>query len=195
MVGQQRSPTLYISRHGESEMNLKKVIGGNGFLSENGRKYASALGEYIQSTVDVTNTKFITSTLNRTLQTARLANISVHDQDSNLDEINAGDYDQLTYDQIREFYPAEFKKRSIDKLGYRYPNGESYVDLKKRVALGLKKLDFNSKDHFLICHQAVARCILGILLNLPLEEVPHIEIPLHTVLRIQNGELTYSKII
>ena len=61
-------------------MNLKKVIGGNGFLSENGRKYASALGEYIQSTVDVTNTKFITSTLNRTLQTARLANISVHDQ-------------------------------------------------------------------------------------------------------------------
>ena len=51
------------------------------------------------------------------------------------------------------------------------------------------------KDHFLICHQAVARCILGILLNLPKEEIPHIEIPLHTVLKLENGKLSYEKII
>ena len=51
------------------------------------------------------------------------------------------------------------------------------------------------KDYFLICHQAVARCVLGIVLNLPLERVPHLEIPLHTVLKLDNGELTYEKII
>ena len=47
------------------------------------------------------NTNFITSTLNRTLQTARLAKVKVHAEDANLDEIDAGDYDQLTYEQIR----------------------------------------------------------------------------------------------
>lgn len=176
-------------------MNLKKIIGGNGNLSPNGQQYGIALGDYIRSTIDQNNTRFITSTLNRTLQTAKLAQVDIFDKDANLDEIDAGDYDQLTYEQIREFYPIEYQKRAEDKLGYRYPNGESYIDLSLRVNESLKKLDFMSKDHFLICHQAVARCILGILLNLPKEEIPHIEIPLHTVLKLENGKLSYEKII
>jgi len=190
-----RSPVLYISRHGESEMNVKKIIGGNGNLSPNGRAYGAALGEYIRQRIDTDSTRFITSTLQRTLQTASLAQVKIHDRDGNLDEINAGDYDQLTYEQIKEYYPIEYQKRQLDKLGYRYPNGESYVDLTNRVKKGLAKLDFESKDHFLICHQAVARCILGIVLNLPMEKVPHLDIPLHTVLKLDNGNLTYEKII
>jgi broad specificity phosphatase PhoE len=141
------SPVLYISRHGESEMNLKKIIGGNGNLSPNGQKYGIALGDYIRSTIDQDNTRFITSTLNRTLQTAKLAQVDIFDKDANLDEINAGDYDQLTYEQIREFYPIEYKKRAEDKLGYRYPNGESYIDLSLRVNESLKKLDFMTKEN------------------------------------------------
>merc|ERR1719410_672893 len=190
-----RSPVLYISRHGESEMNVKKIIGGNGNLSPNGRAYGAALGEFIRQRIDTDATRFITSTLQRTLQTASLAQVKIHDRDGNLDEINAGDYDQLTYEQIKKYYPIEYEKRQLDKLGYRYPNGESYIDLTNRVKKGLAKLDFESKDHFLICHQAVARCILGIVLNLPMKEVPHLEVPLHTVLKLHNGILTYEKII
>jgi len=192
---QERSPVLYISRHGESEMNVKKIIGGNGNLSPNGRAYGAALGDFIRERIDTEHTRFITSTLERTKQTASLAKVKVFDRDRNLDEIDAGDYDQLTYEQIREYYPVEYEKRQEDKLGYRYPNGESYIDLTDRVRKGLDKLDFDTKDHFLICHQAVARCVLGIVLNLPLERVPHLDIPLHTVLKLHNGNLTYEKII
>ena len=67
-------------RHGESEMNLKKIIGGNGNLSPNGQKYGIALGDYIRSTIDQDNTRFITSTLNRTLQTAKLAQVDIFDK-------------------------------------------------------------------------------------------------------------------
>ena len=63
-------------RHGESEMNLKKIIGGNGNLSPAGQRYGVALGDYIRSTLDIKKTSFITSTLNRTLQTANLANVT-----------------------------------------------------------------------------------------------------------------------
>ena len=72
--------------------------------------------------------------------------MKIHDRDGNLDEINAGDYDQLTYEQIKEYYPMEYQKRQLDKLGYRYPNGESYIDLTNRVKKGLAKLDFESKE-------------------------------------------------
>ena len=61
-------------------MNLKKIIGGNGNLSPNGQKYGIALGDYIRSTIDQNNTRFITSTLNRTLQTAKLAQVDIFDK-------------------------------------------------------------------------------------------------------------------
>ena len=143
-------------------MNVAKVIGGNGNLSPNGRAYGAALGDFIRDRIDTEHTRFITSTLERTKQTASLAKVSkkeidtlitdtfyqvkVFDRDCNLDEIDAGDYDQLTYEQIREYYPVEYEKRQLDKLGYRYPNGESYVDLTDRVRKGLDKLDFDTKE-------------------------------------------------
>ena len=61
-------------------MNLKKIIGGNGNLSPNGQQYGIALGDYIRSTIDPNNTRFITSTLNRTLQTAKLAQVDIFDK-------------------------------------------------------------------------------------------------------------------
>jgi broad specificity phosphatase PhoE len=127
-------------------MNVKKIIGGNGNLSPNGRAYGAALGDFIRERIDTEHTRFITSTLERTKQTASLAKVKVFDRDRNLDEIDAGDYDQLTYEQIREYHPVEYEKRQVDKLGYRYPNGESYIDLTDRVRKGLDKLDFDTKE-------------------------------------------------
>ena len=63
-------------RHGESEMNVKKIIGGNGNLSPNGRAYGAALGDFIKERIDTDRTRFITSTLQRTLQTASLAKVN-----------------------------------------------------------------------------------------------------------------------
>ena len=77
-------------RHGESEMNLKKIIGGNGNLSPNGQKYGIALGDYIRSTIDQDNTRFITSTLNRTLQTAKLAQVDI------FDKVSSKNFDQIS---------------------------------------------------------------------------------------------------
>ena len=41
-----------------------------------------------------------------------------------LDEIHAGSFDGMTYDEVAEMHPEEFKARSSDKLNYRYPKGE-----------------------------------------------------------------------
>ena len=48
---------------------------------------------------------------------------------SQLNEINSGDHDGMTYEDIAETYPLEFAARDRDKLRYRYPCGESYVDV------------------------------------------------------------------
>lgn len=46
-----------------------------------------------------------------------------------LNEINAGICEGLTYEEIQEKFPQEFAWRDQDKLKYRYPHGESYLDL------------------------------------------------------------------
>jgi broad specificity phosphatase PhoE len=38
-----------------------------------------------------------------------------------LDELFAGSFDGMTYEEIEEQHPNEWKRRSIDKLAYRYP--------------------------------------------------------------------------
>lgn len=50
-----------------------------------------------------------------------------------LNEINAGICENLTYEEIQERFPSEFAWRDQDKLKYRYPHGESYLDLLQRV--------------------------------------------------------------
>ena len=49
-----------------------------------------------------------------------------------LGEISAGEHDNMTYEEIAEKFPVEFALRDADKLCYRYPGGESYLDVVER---------------------------------------------------------------
>jgi len=51
--------------------------------------------------VNLEKTKFITSSLNRTRQTAELAGITESVPDRNFDEIDAGDFDGFTFDYVK----------------------------------------------------------------------------------------------
>lgn len=113
--------TIWISRHGESEYNVKKWLGGNPGLSERGVAYSKKLAEFF-TRMYARETEFTvwTSTLKRTIQTAHpLGRDSV--QWKALDEIDAGLCDGMTYEQIAEAMPEEYEARQVDKFHYRYP--------------------------------------------------------------------------
>lgn len=161
--------------------NLFGKIGGNAALSSRGEQYAQALARYIHA-LDIPCTQVWTSTLLRTQQTA--AHIQAQKVvKSELDEIDAGQHDNLTYEEIAERFPVEFALRDKDKLNYRYPKGESYVDVVKRLSQLLPALE--QEDNILVVsHQATIRCLLTLLLGYPLPELPYLKIPLHTVIKL-----------
>ena len=72
---------------------------------------------------EVKQLKVWTSKLQRTTSTAASIDATDRKSFSCLNEINAGSFDGLSYDDIAELYPEEFEKRQQDKLGYRYPGG------------------------------------------------------------------------
>lgn len=66
----------------------------------------------------------------------------------------------LTYEEIHERFPQEFAWRDQDKLKYRYPHGESYLDLLQRVDSVVQAL-LTQSEVLVVSHQAVLRCIMA----------------------------------
>ena len=67
-----------------------------------------------------------TSQLQRTVSTAVSINATEIKRFSSLNEINAGNFDGLSYEDIEELYPEEYEKRLQDKLAYSYPGGNAF---------------------------------------------------------------------
>ncbi|KAH9309414.1 hypothetical protein KI387_037325, partial [Taxus chinensis] len=77
--------------------------------------------------------------------------------------------------------------RKKDKLRYRYPRGESYLDVIQRLEPVTVELERQRAPVVVIAHQAILRALYAYFAAKPLEEVPHIEVPLHTIIEIQMG--------
>ncbi|KAI1899902.1 hypothetical protein AGOR_G00066550 [Albula goreensis] len=173
--------SIYLCRHGESELNLLGRIGGDSDLSPQGRKFASALRTFIQSQA-IQDLKIWTSHMKRTIQTAEAVGVQ-YEQWKALNEIDAGVCEEMTYEEIQENYPEEFALRDQDKYRYRYPKGESYEDLVQRLEPVIMELE-RQENVLVVCHQAIMRCLLAYFLDKSAEELPYLKCPLHTVLKL-----------
>ncbi|XP_066992367.2 6-phosphofructo-2-kinase/fructose-2,6-bisphosphatase [Anabrus simplex] len=173
--------TLYFSRHGESEYNVLGRIGGDTDLSPRGRLYGLSLARHINDAA-IPDLEVWTSQLRRTKQTA--ANINAPTEHlAALNELDAGVCEGLSYEEMQEKFPQEFAWRDQDKLRYRYPWGESYVDIMTRIEPVLLDLE-HENNVLVISHQAILRCILGYFLNKQPEELPYLNVPLHTIIKL-----------
>jgi 6-phosphofructo-2-kinase/fructose-2,6-biphosphatase 2 len=182
---------IYFTRHGSSKSSSNKIVGGDSELTPNGLKYAECLYKCIsqeESILKKSNFKdevaIYCSTLQRSFKTADyLSSIGRVYQKKCLDDINAGVCEGLSYAQIEEKYPKEYEERANDKLNYRYPRGESYKDVIIRLEPIIHELERRLGPVIVIGHQATLRCLYGYFTNTPLDLIPFINIPLHTVIK------------
>ncbi len=174
---------LCLARHGESEFNVQGRIGGDSPLTVTGREQAAALAETFR-TKHVPYI-FISGRL-RARQTADPLVVehpeAVLVSLPEFDEIDAGIFDGMTYEEIRRARPEEFAARAKDKYNYRYPQGEGYASMRDRVERGLRKALFLAGGRpgtLIVGHQAVNRMILSLFLFRRTEDVPYIYVPQH----------------
>ncbi|SMN20584.1 similar to Saccharomyces cerevisiae YIL107C PFK26 6-phosphofructo-2-kinase, inhibited by phosphoenolpyruvate and sn-glycerol 3-phosphate [Maudiozyma saulgeensis] len=100
-----------------------------------------------------------------------------------LDELNAGDYEGMTYPEIQKYHADEFEKRQHDKLRYRYPGtaGESYMDVINRLRPVITELERIGDSALIVTHRVVARALLGYYMNLSVDVIANLDVPLHCV--------------
>ncbi|CAK0866423.1 unnamed protein product [Prorocentrum cordatum] len=138
-----------------------------------------------------------TSSLKRTIETARFIERNVvAGKDGkpwrqmvgkplrSIDEVYAGEFDGLTEEDIKKIAPEVIAARSTDKLGFRYPRGESYYDVLARLSGAMVDLERVREPILLVSHQAVLRLIIAWMTKRSREEAIKMSVPQHEVIRI-----------
>lgn len=194
---------IYLSRHGQSEYNKLQKVGGDSGLSPAGEEYALALSKYVDEHIlvdkidgidgDPMHARLFTSSLRRTKLTARHIKHDTLDDGwivmrpkvlRNLDEIYAGVFDGYTYKEIQTVAPEEFEARSRNKLTYRYPRGESYLDVIDRLAPVIQEIERTKDPILIVGHQGILRIIYSYFMDYPREKAPFEKIPLNTIIKL-----------
>ena len=134
------------------------------------------------------------STLRRTVETANAFKKKARVyQWKALNEINAGVCEGMTYEDIQSKYPEEYNERNAHKLTYRYPQGESYLDVIQRLEPVIFELERTTHPVLVIAHRAVLRCLYAYFMDEPIQNIPYIQIKLHTVYRLSPGDYKTHK--
>ena len=159
-----RSKTIYLLRHGETELNRQRIVQGSGVnapLNATGLRQGQ---EFFRTWQHVPFDVVITSSLVRTLQTVEpwtQKGIPV-ERFEQINEICWGDHEgkpglphmKLAYDtMVREWSQGNFDARLT--------NGESAAELSMRCKWFVDHLRERSESNILVCsHGRTMRCLL-----------------------------------
>jgi probable phosphoglycerate mutase len=175
-------PTIYFVRHGETDWNAEGRLQGQRdvLLNALGLVQAEEAGRRLARLApDLAVLDFVASPLSRTRVTMERARAAAglepqkYRTDARLRELSFGQWEGLTWKELRARDPRAAAARTRDKWGYVPPGGESYAMLTQRVAPVLAEL---TGDAVIVSHGGVARAIIALLGLAPKEQAPVIDI-------------------
>lgn len=89
--------------------------------------------------------------------------------DRRIREIDTGRWSGLRFEEASTLYPREYAERERDLIGYRFPGGESFRDVRERVIPAFMEMIGGDEERVLVCgHKGANRVLLTELLGLPL---------------------------
>jgi len=173
-----QTSAIFLMRHGHIDTGgEKRFIGHTDYtLSHQGRMQAEAWCHILS---DIPFTRIYTSSLRRSQETAaiiaqgRSQEIEILPE---LDEINLGKWENLSFEEVMKNYPLEFNERGRNLTKFHPPAGESFSEVQKRVLKVFIPLMEQMQGHLLIIgHAGVNRVIICYLLGMPLKNLFRIE--------------------
>lgn len=181
---------LILVRHALTIDNQKSRLSGHidSSISEEGKEQIDKLTNYLK---DFDIDKIYTTTSSRTKSTVKklseLKSIEIIERES-LKEISFGNFEGLTFDEIKNKYPEEFQDMIQKGYEYKYPNGESLIDSYNRVYIELDDIISNNDNRtILICsHGGTIRNIITYLISNSYKY--------HWNFKIDNGSVTILEV-
>lgn len=137
-----------------------------------------------------------TSMLKRSVETAQFFPEEDFDvkQMRMLDELNAGDMEGMTYEEIKVKYADQYTLRKLDKLHYRYPGpgGEGYLDIINRLQKVIIEVERMTDHVLLVGHRSITRVLLAYFKGLGREDISDLDVPLGVLYMLDPVSITSS---
>mmetsp|Transcript_19768 Transcript_19768/g.55740 ORF Transcript_19768/g.55740 Transcript_19768/m.55740 type:complete len:533 (+) Transcript_19768:49-1647(+) len=209
---------IWLARHALTTDSMKGILGSHsGKLARQGKEYCRAVSVYLrralreveegegrycvvymgtapvhQATCDAlssTRQETPTASAQELAEAAEAAKLYPVMSTSLLNELDGGDCNGMSYDQIQSEFPEVWAAREQDKLNFRYPGpgGESYIDVINRLRPVIVELERNHRSILVISHLAVQRCIFAYFTGATMEELPYIDMDMHTLYELHPG--------
>lgn len=191
---------IYIARHGETAWNAEMRIQGrsDSCLTAQGHAQSLALLKQLR---DRPLSAIYASTLQRSIQTAQALsqhfNLPIQKR-SELDELAFGILEGKQLSHLDEGERAEWERFRANRLTYRIPGAENYTDVAHRVRPFEEAIlqKHRGEEILIVGHRGVNRMLIGLFLEMRLEEAVKIEQANDCVYLIQrNGETTVFHLI
>ncbi|MZQ75111.1 MAG: histidine phosphatase family protein [Peptoclostridium sp.] len=166
---------FFIVRHGQTKWNTQLKTQGqqDSSLDEIGMIQTQKLAKRLSAfNID----HIYSSDLGRTIQTSDIISAQLQKEyslDSSLREIDFGEWEGLTIEDIKKSYEAEYRmwRKEPDKA--RIPGAESLQAVADRIAAGINKINeaHKSSNILLVSHGVVIKVLLLTLLNSSLSNI------------------------
>lgn len=163
---------LLLVRHGQTDWNLTRHFQGQSDvpLNETGIHQAEQVAKRLSSKkID----SIYSSDLSRAVETTRICRSGFQpdiptQSDIRLREVNFGDWEGLTYNEIKEKYPDSLATWERDVYSSSPPNGETLEELAKRVQSFLDDLirKHNDQTVLIVAHGGVLQVLVCLALKL-----------------------------
>jgi probable phosphoglycerate mutase len=175
-----RGVKIFMLRHGKPQFpdDRAYVYGHTDYqLSETGKGEARSIGKALSN---VPMDRIVSSDLSRAAETANIVaelqkkKLCSVERDAMLREINMGEWDGLTKDNIVEGYVDIFRMRGRDIANVRPPGGESFQELRQRGLDALERIVQGSKGFrniLLVAHGAILWGIISGIFGMQLGDI------------------------
>jgi broad specificity phosphatase PhoE/ribonuclease HI len=176
-------PTVTVlARHGATAMSVEKRFSGLGgsdpALSRLGEEQALALAAELVERGGIE--RIVSSPLQRTRQTAAIAAAALNlevDVDDGLAECAFGEWDGLTFSEVRERWPDELEAW-LQSADVPAPGGESFNDVRARVLAARDRIlhDSPRQTVLVVAHVTPIKALVTDALGAPLHTVYRMEL-------------------
>lgn len=192
---------LVFLRHGETDWNAEGRLQGRQDIPLNptGRHQAEKAGRIVtrilgHDALRAPELAFLCSPMLRARQTMEIARAAMglpvqdYAMDERLVELTFGEWEGLTWPEVKARAPEAASWREGDKWRFTPPRGESYAMLAERLAPWVESLD---REAVVVSHGGVARALMAMLAGMPEQQAALADIWQGRALVFHNGKFNW----
>ena len=190
---------LILVRHGETQWNRENRVLGYAdiALNEEGRRQAQRVALALKGErVDAIYSSPLQRAMETAAEIARFHQVEVGADDA-FKEMDAGELDGLTYEEMREQYGDFLREWLKDAPSLKMPGGESLSELQERAWQGLERIIASHPDGavILVSHNFTILCIICRALGIPLTQFRRLRLNTASISSLNFGERGISLLL